>query len=189
MGYLSFLPKSSSPLKVLLMAGALAPVAIVAYAEVYLSPEQAVQAIYGRGSEASPFERREILLTKEQVASIEKATGQTVRNSKLVAFVDKNKNAVLIDQVLGKHELITFAVGVNADGTVRGIEILEYRETYGQQVKNADWRKQFIGLKKSAPIKIGADIKNISGATLSSAHVTAGVKRLLETYDRIRESL
>ena len=31
-------------------------------------------------------------------------------------------------------------------------------------------------------LKLTEDIKNISGATLSSRHITGGVKRLLSTY-------
>jgi hypothetical protein len=32
----------------------------------------------------------------------------------------------------------------------------------------------------SSPLQLGADIKNISGATLSSKHITDGVKRVLQ---------
>ena len=46
----------------------------------------------------------------------------------------------------------------------------------------AAWRAQFVGKRADAPLKLGADIKNISGATLSSKHITDGVKRLLVTH-------
>ena len=36
------------------------------------------------------------------------------------------------------------------------------------------------------PLKVGADIRNISGATLSSMHVTEGVKRILDAYGHLR---
>ena len=72
-----------------------------------------------------------------------------------------------------------FSVGINSDGNVRGVEILEYKDTYGGEIRRPEWRKQFQGKKLSDPIKLGNDIKNISGATLSSRSVTDGVKRLL----------
>jgi len=166
-------------------AGVLSPVAIVARAEVYLSEEQVAHLIFP----AIKLDRREIELTDDQVSAIEKASGQNVRNRKITALVGKNKEAVLVDKVVGKHEFITMATGIGSDGKIRGIEILEYRETYGYQVRNEDWRKQFVGKNASSELKLGSDIRNISGATLSSAHVTAGSKMLVHAYDVLRPFL
>ena len=164
---------------------ALASVPIVARAEIYLSDEQAAQIIFP----GAKLIRKELSLTDEQVAQIEKASGEKVRNKKVTVLVSPSKDMVIIDQVLGKHEFITLATGIASDGSVRGIEILEYRESYGSQVRNVDWRKQFTGKDKAAPLKLNSDIRNISGATLSSAHVTAGVRRILHTYDIAKTSL
>jgi hypothetical protein len=41
------------------------------------------------------------------------------------------------------------------------------------------WRKQFRGKTSAAPLTVGKDIKNISGATISSHSVTLGVRRTL----------
>jgi Na+-transporting NADH:ubiquinone oxidoreductase subunit NqrC len=87
-----------------------------------------------------------------------------------------------VDRVIGKEQLITYALALDADGTVRGIEILDYRETRGGEIRNADWRRQFVGKKPGDELRAGADIRNISGATLSCRHVTNGVKRLLALY-------
>ena len=84
---------------------------------------------------------------------------------------------------MGKHEMITYAVGILADGTLKGIEILEYRESYGYQVQSKEWRSQFVGKNSTADIKLNQDIHNISGATLSCKHLTDGVKRLLIMHD------
>ena len=51
----------------------------------------------------------------------------------------------IVDAVFGKHELITYAVGLGADGSVRGVEILEYLESYGYQIRDPAWRRQFAG--------------------------------------------
>jgi Na+-transporting NADH:ubiquinone oxidoreductase subunit NqrC len=65
---------------------------------------------------------------------------------------------------------------------VKDVEILDYRETYGDQVRHPEWRAQFVGRRHGAKLKLTDDIKNISGATLSCLHVTDGVKRLLATH-------
>ena len=44
-----------------------------------------------------------------------------------------------VDQVIGKHELITDALGINLDGSVRQIQVIEYLEVYGSQVRYANW--------------------------------------------------
>jgi Na+-translocating ferredoxin:NAD+ oxidoreductase RnfG subunit len=164
---------------------ALVPAPLIARAEIYLSDEQAVQLMFP----GEKFTRKELTLTDDQAKKIEDASNETVRNRKLVAWISPKKNIVLVDQVLGKHEFITMAAGIDAEGKIRGVEILEYRETYGGQVRGAEWRKQFVGKDKSSKLKLGDDIKNISGATLSSAHVTAGMRRLVQTYDVVRATL
>ena len=62
---------------------------------------------------------------------------------------------------------------------MRGIEILAYRETYGYQVRTAEWRQNFVGKTLAAAFKLDEDVPNISGATLSCQNITKGVKRLL----------
>lgn len=85
---------------------------------------------------------------------------------------------VLADRVTGKYELIDYAAGFTADGTLTGVEVLAYRESHGGEIRNLAWRKQFAGRKGPAQIRFGDDIRNISGATLSCQHVTEGVQRL-----------
>ena len=74
-------------------------------------------------------------------------------------------------------------VALTRDGAVRNVEILDYRETYGGEVRNPAWRQQFVGKRFGAGVELGKGIRNISGATLSSRHVTDGVRRLLATWE------
>jgi len=94
-----------------------------------------------------------------------------------------NGGYLIVDKVVGKHEYITYAVGINPNGTVKQIEILQYNESYGYEVRNAAWRAQFVGKGAGSTLQLNADIQNISGATLSSKHITDGVKRVLNMYE------
>ena len=87
-----------------------------------------------------------------------------------------------VDHVIGKHLYIDYSVALGADGRVRRVEILTYRESYGFEVANAGWLAQFTGKTSGSALAVGQDIRNISGATLSSRHVTEGVKRILAYY-------
>jgi len=86
---------------------------------------------------------------------------------------------VIVDSVLGKFEQIDYAVAVDATGKVLGVEILTYREGHGAEVRLPAWRNQFVGKTAADPLRIGADVANISGATLSCTHITDGVHRLV----------
>ena len=158
------------------------PVAIfapAAYGAVYFNVEQAQQAIFPGHKLTQSF----ITLTSEQAREIERHSDANVRHKEIQLWKVDSGGFFLVDEVVGKHEFITYAVGLNADGTVKQIEIMTYRESYGYQVRNADWRAQFVGKSASAPLKLNQDIKNISGATLSCRHIADGVKRILATYD------
>jgi hypothetical protein len=85
---------------------------------------------------------------------------------------------VLTDRVVGKYDLIDYAVGFALDASVTGVEILAYRESHGSEIRQAAWRRQFKGRVGPQSMRFADDIKNISGATLSCLHVTEGIQRL-----------
>jgi FMN-binding domain len=149
-----------------------------AQATVYLSVEQAQALMFPSASFTPDF----LTLTPEQMKAIEKACDVNVLSADLKAWKVSGGGWFIADQVVGKHEFIPFALTIDAQGAVKAVEILEYRETYGDQVRNESWRAQFSGKTKDAPLKLGGDIESISGATLSSRHITDGVKRLLATH-------
>ncbi|MBI1882887.1 MAG: FMN-binding protein [Chlamydiae bacterium] len=151
------------------------------YAEVYLSVEQAQQVIFpGEGFSEIPLQ-----LSSYQKAEIKKRSGIAVRDRGMRVWKTGKGDFLIVDTVLGKHEFITYAVGILSDGTVRQIEIMDYRETYGYQIRDEVWRKQFVGKNAQSELMLDKDIKNISGATLSCRHITDGVKRLLATYETV----
>lgn len=150
-----------------------------AFAVRYLTVEQAQQAIFP----AKSFTASPVKLTTVQRKAIAQASGVRVLREEQQVWKVTGGGWLIVDEVVGKHEFITYAVGLNADGSVRQIEIMEYRETYGDQIRDQNWRAQFAGKTSKSPLKLDQDIKNISGATLSCRHVTDGVKRLLAFYE------
>lgn len=169
----SFLAKAPAAIAVPLL------VPHVAYATTYLTVEQAQQAIFP----GVKLQRVLLVLSEGQKKAIEQRAGVRVRVAELELWKATDGSLFLVDEVLGKHELITYAVGVSAAGTLRQVEILDYREKQGGEVRSAEWRGQFVGKTAAAPFKLDQDIRNISGATLSCRHVTDGIKRLLATVD------
>lgn len=87
--------------------------------------------------------------------------------------------AAMVDEVPGKSERITILVAVDSRGILKDLEVLAYRESYGGEVAQESWRAQFRGRKAGDPLRVGRQIRNISGATISTNSVAAGVARCL----------
>lgn len=159
-------------------------ISVPAQATQYLSVEQAQRLSF---PDATRFVEAHVIFKPADIAAIERLSGQKVRtkgeqvwraeaNGRLLGFF-------VVDYVIGKHEVIDYSVAFGPDGRVKRVEILEYRESYGFEVANRDWLSQFIGKSGGDGLRPGSDIRIISGATLSSRHVTEGVKRVVAVHD------
>ncbi len=131
----------------------------------------------------------EVRLNEAQRAQIEQLSGAAVEQADLSAWRHAQGGWFLLDQVIGKHEYISWALALDPRGAVQQIEVLDYRESYGGEVRNKRWREQFHGASASALPVFKQDIRNISGATLSCSHMTAGVRRLLATHELVLKYL
>jgi len=159
------------------------PVAVLAgptaYATEYLTVAQAQEQLFP----GAQFGEQTLKFSGEQRDRIKAAAGVRQRGEEMKLWRaekdGKLEGWLMVDEVIGKHEFITYATAIGADGKVIGIEIMSYRETHGGQVRNKSWRKQFTGKSVNDPFKLDQDIQNISGATLSCRNVMDGVKRLL----------
>ena len=149
-----------------------------AYAVTYLSIDQA-QALMFPGVLLTPDPR---VLNLDQMRVVEQVSGAKLLSPQLRAWHSADGGWFLLDQVIGKHDLIGYALALDAGGTIRQVEILDYRESYGGEIRVPTWRRQFVGKKNGAPLLLDDDIKNISGATLSCRHVTEGVRKMLAIY-------
>ena len=152
---------------------------IIAQAKIYVSAEQAQKILFpNKRLTKIPILITDDLQERMRVASSIRFPFQGERIWKAA-----DGSWLIIDEVIGKHDMITYAVGVDPNGRILGIEILEYVESYGYEVAEAHWRRQFTGKTVKDPIKLNQDIQNIGGATLSCKHLTDGVKRVLVLYD------
>lgn len=170
-----------------LMHALLGGVCIVAsqssYAETYFTQEQVQVALY---PSATKFQLRDIQLDKAQTNKIEDSSPtSTPIPKKLWEAYDGDRllGFIIIDKVLGRHEFITYAVALGLNGEVQQVEVMEYLESYGSQIRNEKWRAQFTGKKQGDALKLTKDIQNISGATLSCKHITEGIRRMLALYE------
>ena len=124
-----------------------------------------------------------VTLSHTQVAAVERRTGLNVRWTQIERWRTSDRGSLLVDAVAGKYYSFTIAVGMNADGSVRQIEVHDYYDSYGPDVRNDVWRGHFLGTSSTEALVLTDDIKSICGAALSCRHVTNALRRLLAIYD------
>ena len=167
----------------------LAPAAIMlmtpaAHATQYMTIADAQRQAFPN---ATSFVAAHIAFQASDIAAIQQRTGQPPRSRGEQVWKAVAGNQVIgyvyLDYVIGKHLVIDYSVAVEPGGRVRRVDILEYRESYGGEVRGASWLQQFVGKTGANQIELEKDIRNISGATLSSRHIAEGVKKVLAIHD------
>ena len=118
-------------------------------------------------------------------ASINRVFGQGARVDSLavgtavvlrVSRGDSLLGFAQVRDVRGKDQPITFLVAVDPDDRLKDVDILVYREPYGGEVAYEAWRRQFRGKTSADSLRVGREIRGISGATISVNAVTVGVR-------------
>jgi hypothetical protein len=82
----------------------------------------------------------------------------------------------LIDKAKSKFDLFDFMVVFDTEGSIIRPSVLIYREDYGGEICSKRWLKQFIGLDSDSDMRLGHEVQNISGATMSCDAASRGFK-------------
>lgn len=93
----------------------------------------------------------------------------------------KTAGVLMVDNVKGKARPITYLVAFDTAGVILAMEVLAYRESHGGEVRSPLFLEQFAEKSHGDAFTVGKDIRNISGATISSRALSRGA-RALATY-------
>lgn len=153
----------------------------LAQAGVWMTREQAAEHWFP-GKKA---EFRTVTLTAEAVAALKELLKPHATRGRgwslpgAIERADVGKACLLVVEEVGKHQPIRFAVAIDAQGAVLGVDILEYRENYGHQIRQASFLAQYQHKRWEDPIRSPGDIDAISGATYSSYASNRAVRKAL----------
>jgi hypothetical protein len=141
----------------------------------YLTVEQAQQALFpGATFQADFFD-----LTEAQYNSLHSAeTPQWVRYVR--PWRVSTGGWFVVDQVLGRDDIVVYAVGIDTTGTVTGVEVMSCLPRY-DQVRDPAWLHQLAGARYGQ--YNFRKVTLISGTSFSAAHIAEGVQRVLRTHD------
>jgi Na+-translocating ferredoxin:NAD+ oxidoreductase RnfG subunit len=117
----------------------------------------------------------------EQQHRIQSKLGRALAKPEYTFYVATTAGHVdgyaLFDEERGQHELISFGTFFDATGRVTRVEVMAYREPYGDGIRAERFRQQFVGRSAQSGFAPGRDIDAVSGATISSRSMSLGVQR------------
>ncbi len=145
----------------------------------YASVDQTLAAVFP-GAEIQAQTRT---VTPQDRTKLEQKLGYHIPEKAFTFYIAASQQkrigyAVVLDEI-GKHFPMTFLVAVTPDHHVRDVTLLTYRERIGADVRKPRFMRQFIDKTASNPLQVKNDIQGITGATISSWAISAGVKKAL----------
>ena len=148
--------------------------------EALLTEPEALKIVFPK---SQSIETQVRTLTESQRETLQKKAGMRFPETEYRFFIGYGREGIdgyaVIMNEIGKHEYITFIVGVSPKGEIRDVAVMNYRETRGWEVKEQRFLRQFRGKSLADPITVDRDIVNYTGATLSSHAIARGVKKAL----------
>lgn len=105
----------------------------------------------------------------------------------LGVYVSDTKDAVALHITAtgyaGKSKPIEALIGIDKDGVIQGITIVECQETpgVGSKIQNKDYLKNYQGISGSAD-----DVDTITSATISSKALRNGVNFALQVFEELK---
>jgi hypothetical protein len=130
---------------------------------------------------------KQFTLADDQAARLKQKLGSAPAKKTYTFYVattgDQVDGYALVDDELGQHQPITYGVKLSAAGAVERVEIMVYRESRGDEVRDKRFLKQFAGRTSRDALRLNTDVVAISGATISSNSMAVGVKRAVALFD------
>ena len=150
---------------------------------VFMKREEALKSAF---PEADSINKSQIFLTEEQANEVETLAKTKLESRLYVIYEAKRGDEALGYAIIDTHMLRTQSETVmfviNTDGTLRYAEVLAFFEP-PDYIAGEKWMNLFQnkGLD-THPLRLGNDIPNMSGATITAVALTNSVRRLLGVF-------
>jgi Na+-translocating ferredoxin:NAD+ oxidoreductase RnfG subunit len=123
---------------------------------------------------------------QELRTELEAVLGHSFNLLRIRYWRGQERTAWILDEV-GKTEAITIGVGID-DGRIANLQVLEFRETRGWEVRYPFFTDQFAGARLDETGEFKRKIDGITGATLSVAAVSKVAQIALILDQRARDA-
>lgn len=159
---------------------------------VFFTPQEALQVAFADEETVARVSWRD--MAPQTKAAIREALGRSVLLPVIRCYQGSRDGEVLayacIDNVIGRSRPITYLLKIDhPEGHIAFYEVMVYRESIGKEVRKGAFREQFLGKTREDPLRFGTDLRNYTGATLSSHHLRDGFRKLLVLYEHYLSGL
>ena len=86
--------------------------------------------------------------------------------------------------ISGSQSMLALAIGVDNDGVITGVSVIDHGETPGLGAKSteAEWRAQFVGQTSGLALdKKGGEVAPLTGATITSQAIVDACQIAIDT--------
>lgn len=143
--------------------------------------QQALQLAFSGAS----FTRKEFFLTDPQAAAVKARSGADLPGLWFVGYEAWKDGKLLgvgfFDSHRVRSEFETALVAVGADGRIRRVEVVAFREPQDYAPRQA-WVDQFQGKVLDDKLSLKRDIRPLAGATLTAHALTDAARRGLALW-------
>lgn len=149
---------------------------------VFMKTEEAMKIAFPN---ATSFKKINVYLDQNQLKAVISKCACSVDSRLFVFYKAMQSEKILGYLSFDTHILRTSTETIMAvflpDGTIQSVEILAFYEPMDYFPTSA-WMKQFKNQESSAELIIGKDLKNITGATISSRKLSEAVRKLRAVF-------
>lgn len=165
-----------------MVAGAALLVGAVAAATVLITVEEALELAFP----GATTERETLFLSDEEREAAAKRSGVEVSSRLATRYVARGADgSVLGWAYLDTHRVRTLPetlmIVLDADGTVRRVEVVTFREPL-EYMPREEWYEQYNGQVLDDDLALKRDIRHVTGATLTARVTTEAVRRVLALH-------
>lgn len=160
----------------------------ICIAKVYLKRDEALKLAF---PEATVIEKANVFLNGEEVNEIETISKVKNKSKLYVFYIGVKDDNILGYAVIDTHVLRTKTETVlyvlNPDGSLNKVEILAFFEPQ-DYMPSGKWLNLFSGKDLNDTLRVGKDLPNITGATITSNELSNSVRRILAVFQVARRN-
>ncbi|MBN2498430.1 MAG: FMN-binding protein [Deltaproteobacteria bacterium] len=176
--------RSTRPHATLALLAALLLACPPAGARRFMGLKQAVRSLLPEGAEVFKITRE---LSEAQRARLKRDCGYELERGPHKIYLGKDARGkttayVFIIQADAGDWRHRFAVGVAADGSLRGVRVMELSNEWPEAIRTERFLSQFEGKCHTDALSVYADIDGVTGATVSSELTAVAARQALSLH-------
>jgi len=151
--------------------------------EVYLMKKEALELAF---PDADKIDKKSVFLNDNQINKLQKLSKSKINSRVILFHIGKKGDEILgyavVDTHIVRSKSQTILVVLNPEGKLKYVEILAFFEP-PEDKPTPVWLDLFKGKGGNDNIRVGYDLPNISGATISSNKTAEAIRKVITIFN------